>query len=590
MTRPPVEAPTSPPRASVTTLLALFAVTAAFVLWVVSLTQFDYLTNSEAGLAANLPAIWWIALVLAVAGVVVAVSSNQNVGRRAAPAVAVLVLVLHGTLVFSEPSARFAASFDVAGFSDFIARYGHALPNVDTRAYWPGLYSATAVMSHAMGVPVTWFLRGAPLVFEGLYLFPLKWIANITVRTEPGRWAALAIFTTANWIDQDYYSPQAVGLLLYLVCIAIVLQYFSASTPRRDAGSTGRVARIRAILSSWRARDWSATAPSTNRDRIRFYAVFLIAAAAMVVTHQFSPAALVASLLMLVLVGRSTIRWTWLLVTVAFFAWLSWIAEPYWVHHLGTLFGGLGQGGKAVSSNVGVRLRTTDPLRKLVTYGRLVDGAVIYVAAGVAAYVLHRRRRTPLTLTAVLVAPSLVSIGANYGGEAFLRVLLFGLPAAALLIGNLLDSLRGRYTWWLVLIVLAGLFPLARYGNEEFEAFTPSEVAAAQYVAANIPAHGYVFEAAPDAPVGAYSASGYFTVKSFEDPAGQDAAQIGAVLAGTKACTYIYLSRATFEYGYVYLDYPPDWQARLQSSLESIRGVEHAYAGSGVDVYSYGCS
>ena len=39
------------------------------------------------------------------------------------------------------------------------------------------------------------------------------------------RWVALMLYSSSNWIGQDYYSPQALGTLLSLGIMAIALRW-----------------------------------------------------------------------------------------------------------------------------------------------------------------------------------------------------------------------------------------------------------------------------------------------------------------------------------------------------------------------------
>ena len=103
------------------------------------------------------------------------------------------------------------------------------------RMSWPGLFSATGMAARAMGVSPTWFFRWAPLVLNLLYLLPVKVIANTTLKRPRAQWLALAVFLLGNWLDQDYFSPQAVDLLLYLAVIAILVRVFGHS--RRQASA-----------------------------------------------------------------------------------------------------------------------------------------------------------------------------------------------------------------------------------------------------------------------------------------------------------------------------------------------------------------
>ena len=55
-------------------------------------------------------------------------------------------------------------------------------------------------------------------------------------------WLAIWLFYLMDWIGQDYLSPQAFGLFLFLVAIAVITRWFAAgdgasSTDGSAAGS-----------------------------------------------------------------------------------------------------------------------------------------------------------------------------------------------------------------------------------------------------------------------------------------------------------------------------------------------------------------
>ena len=113
------------------------------------------------------------------------------------------------------------------------------LENYDARFSWPGTFSLGAVLAGFTGVNTVDFLRWAPLVFELLYLPPLLVIARCSGVGVRAGWLGVALFYATNWIDQDYFSPQALNYLLYLVVLATVLACWQPVGPVDTGGSGG---------------------------------------------------------------------------------------------------------------------------------------------------------------------------------------------------------------------------------------------------------------------------------------------------------------------------------------------------------------
>ena len=198
------------------------------VCWDASIGRIHPYSTGIIGLVSKLPVLWWLGLALVL--VAVALELARDTPRLPAMVVTVvsLALVLHGTLPASETTPRLDAAYDVAGFAQYIGQHGRTLPYLDARMSWPGMLSGAGMLAQAMHVPTLWFARWAPLFLNLAYLLPVKAIANVSLRTSRARWAALPIFLASNWIDQDYFSPQAIDLLLFLTIVAIAIRTFAA--------------------------------------------------------------------------------------------------------------------------------------------------------------------------------------------------------------------------------------------------------------------------------------------------------------------------------------------------------------------------
>jgi hypothetical protein len=121
---------------------------------------------------------------------------------------------------------------------------------------------------------------------------------------------------------------------------------------------------------------------------------------------------------------------------------------------------------------------------------RIIVPGLTWLLALVGALVYWRRRRdlTPIALAAVPMGFA----AQGYGGEVFLRIVLFGLPVLAILGADALRRLvRWRrsmeYVLAAVMVVLFGSVILIRGGNESYMIVYPDEVAMAREVYATTP-------------------------------------------------------------------------------------------------------
>lgn len=563
----------------------------SILLWSLSLSSIHPYAATDTGLVSMLPVVWWLALLLALVGLTAEIQRDTP---RTAPCVLSLValtLVLHGTLPATEVTPRFAAAYTIAGFSDQLAKTGTPLPLLDARMSWPALFSATGMAARAMGVDTRWFLRWAPLALNLLYLLPLKVIANATLKSPRARWLALAVFLLGNWLDQDYFSPQAVDLLLYLAVIAILVRVFSARG--RQPGLIQKLMDFRILVTLmgrgrrifWlpeTAQSGEMPVPPRSTAELAFlYSIILAITFAIVASHQFTPLALCVVLFVLAMTGRTKLNLLWIITAVLAFGWFSWLARTYWVGHLHAVFGGIGQVGGVVNSTVGTRLQNASAERLLVQDSRLAVSAVIVLSAAVGFWWSWRRGRTQWTLVILAVAPIAVALVTDYGGEVALRVLLFSLAPASVLIALLVDEgITTRTSLAVVVVVIAlmtAMFPLARYGNESFEAMAPGDVAAANWIQGHVPTDSTILVVIDDLPM-AESPSLSLDVVGGLAFAPTD--ELRRVLATTGSDAWILLTRSQYEYGTVVGGYPSDWLSTLEKRLLATGSVEITYRSS----------
>jgi hypothetical protein len=543
------------------------------VCWHASIPQIHPFSAGAAGLVTHLPTLWWVGLVLVVAAVIVElVRESPRLGAMVVCIVAV-ALVLHGTLPASEVTPRFDSAYDIAGFADYIGRFGRTLPYADARMSWPAMMSATGMLARAMHVPTLWFARWAPLALNLAYLVPIKAIANVSLRTPRARWAVLPIFLASNWIDQDYFSPQAIGLLLFLTIVAITMRTFATR------GEQPRIVRrlmqtkvYDAVMPPVLGLARLPTHPSpgelvvddtTTVQRAAFFGLVLFLIAAVVVSHQFTPLALIVILLALSVAGRTRLKSLWLFVLVLVFAWLSWEAKIYWAGHLREIFGAVGSIGSSLDSSVGGRLNMVPSGRIEVQYARLAASLITWIGGALGFYVLWRRGRTLWTLAIVMVAPVFVAAGVNYGGEVALRILLFSLAPGAIFLAALLDAPSLRWPPIVACLVIVGLlvalFPVTRYGNEAFEAMAPGDVAAANWVHDHVPVGATVWVINGDNPLGARGIQRYEEA-TLPGPSFTSEASYETAISSVRPGDWIYLSRSQGEYGiYFQGDFPQNW-------------------------------
>ncbi|MEJ7800877.1 MAG: hypothetical protein WKF60_10165 [Ilumatobacter sp.] len=419
---------------------------------------------SGLGLFDALPLWGYVGTALLVSGLFMNLALASRAALRAAWVhLIALLTVLHGLPGFVEPNPRFPVAWLHVGFAEAIATDGRLYPQIDARFSWPGFFTAAAYLQRVAGTDdLLWMVRFAPLVINllaAVVVFVLAMTLGLDAR--PATLAA-CLFVVFNWIGQDYFAPQAVAFVMVFCVVVAVLRTFG----RRP--QSGRA--INRLLGSVAPR-----APSfTARQSTAVYIGCVVAVAAMVVSHQLSPPMLIAMLLGLSAVGRiTTHRLAWI-VALGFAGWLSYAAEPYWLGHLDTITGSVGDVSSVLGANVSERAeRGGSAGREIAVRVRMLLMASIWFLAISVMLVRRFRGRLDPALLALFVMPFVPLVLQPYGGEMLLRVALFTLPSASIVIAGSIDvdALTKRR-----LIALVGLlslavpaFVIARYGNESYE-------------------------------------------------------------------------------------------------------------------------
>ncbi len=560
---------------------------AALVLWIVAVRHANFARMGPLGLVSVLGKTYFLGLALVVVAFAIELLREQLHEGRLIALTMLLIVFLFGTACVIEPVASLTSSWVHAGYVQYVFAHGKPLENYNAEFSWPGAFSLGAVLISFMGQSNALdLLRWFPLVIELLYLAPLLAIARASGVSRRAQWLGIALFYATNWIYQDYFSPQALNFLFFLVVIALVLTGWSPLQRAREA----RFDRLRDRLGAWRGavamrrlRGEDATTSWTVNQMLGTLAVLALLFLASAVSHQLTPYAIFLGLLACLVSSRLGRPELIGLVFCLAVGWLSLGASNFWFGHLNLVFGSLFQLATSFGSNVSQRVTGSASHRLIVDVRILVTAALF----GLALLGAARRAATSRTLELLVAAPFVLFAVQNYGGEGLLRVALFSGPFAALLAASaifpkrdgpirpILPDVRFRRHPRVVLAVVAGVVLLSfavtttvvRGGNDAYESFSNGELSAVNYVYAHIPPGKHVGVVAPYLPIGQRDVG---TLTIFEGiGAGPTVPTFNTMLAsmlGARAL-YVVLNAAQNQWGQIVAGYPPSWQGALEHSL-----------------------
>ncbi|MFE9374616.1 hypothetical protein ACFYM2_33270 [Streptomyces sp. NPDC006711] len=490
-------------------LLTWLPLGTATALWIYALPRIDYGHMGDWGLLDKLPAAFYLSLAVLTGGFVVSL-------RRAGTApwwpglysVALLFALKAPTAILYD-----AVRYPWASKHDAVV--SHLLANQELRpgvplsgnmaAYdqWPGFFTLNAGLVRAFGVDTAAsYLNWAPL-FYGVVLIPVLVLVYRTF-AEDWRlvWTGVWIFEVANWVGQDYFSPQGLALILHLAVLAVVFRHFVRP------GSAGRL-RSRAELDPAAA---GIPPPTTARQRAVCVAVLVPMIAAINFTHQLTPVMLCVALGALSLTRRHRDLGLLAVTALIMLVWDLTMGRPLFVETLASLKESVGN--LLHNSRAGYVGELTGPGPVLQGRADVVMVLVVAVLALVAVVLRRALTRSALPLLVVSVAPVPLFAVNDYGGEMLFRVYLFGLPGAAFFAAAALVPAAGRAVAGvkvvgtgakagrvspvarrrigavalpLVLVLLVGGFVPAYYGKERMYYTPPAETAMVTRVIDNAP-------------------------------------------------------------------------------------------------------
>jgi hypothetical protein len=471
-------------------------------LWAVGVARTNTATLGSYGLITAVPIIFYVGLALLLISAGAEIGHGQLSRWRMSAHLVALVLMLYGTAPLVYPEARYAWLYRTVGVVQYVNAHGTLNPHIDIFQNWPGFFAFAAWFSKVAGVasPLA-YAKWTQLVAELAALPLINDIYKALALPIRQRWVALMIYPAANWIGQDYFSPQALGTLLSLGIMALVVRWMYAGN------FTGASARR------------SPSGPSVLLTATLICVFFVLS-----FTHELSPYILLAQLGALAVIGFCRPRWIVLpLAAVA----LGYFAPRFTFvnSHFG-LVASIGSFFRNVSPPSAVYTGYTAPASVMVIR-RCADALTVLIwgLSLIGAWQLRRSRRTVITLVALAYSPVAVLATVSYGNEGILRVFLFSLPWSAALAAAVLAPERGdiartgqsisvtSHSKWarfrrpvgvyripIVLSVIGGLFLVAFYGSDQSNVISRTEVTTVTSFFAKAPG-GPIMAAEPSGPL-----------------------------------------------------------------------------------------
>lgn len=462
-------------------------------------SQVSVPVESDWGLAAVLPFGFWLGLITLNLLMVITISASRPQRTLLSLLLGSLVVTLYGAPMFASGTPRGEVAWRHLGIVGELTGSGGIDPTIDAYFNWPGFFAGLAGVIESTGINAQTIALVAPIVNVLMWLGVVAVIVRSFTSDTRHLWLSLWLFALGNWIDQDYLSPQAFAFFLYLALLGVVLTTLSArpTVPLRAATSFGGF--LGGIRIWWAHRE--PVEPDANR-RVAGLALAVLLGVTIVISHQLTPFALMASLVMLTVTGRMWSPGLVVIIGLVLVMWLDTGASTYLSGHPVLMVDG---SPNAVAAGLKERLNGSQ--------GHVMVGAIrtalmvsMWGLALLGFVKLWRRGRRDIRPFVLLVALFFMIPAQSYGGEMVLRVGLFSLPFTAYLMAALLLPRSGRFSLSIKALILTLCLVvslstvIARYGNVRFDMFTRGEIDGAQELYRLAPANAVLIAGAHPTP------------------------------------------------------------------------------------------
>jgi len=554
---------------------------AGAIVWFGLIGRVDLAAVNDLGLVSVLPPLMYVGMAL------VAIAYGAMLARADFPtwlAVGLVVLtiaMLYGLAPAIEGELRFSPAWRHLGLVEFMSRNGAVQPSLDAYHNWPGLFGLAAFLTSVTGVSdLNGLAMWAPVWFNLAFLAPLALVLSALTDDRRILWLAIWLFYLTDWIGQDYFAPQALGFLLFLVVVAMLLRWLGHGELAEPSGAVeeGRLYRLRQVLALILDAGPMRAAALTPGRRAALMAALLVIYVFVVGTHQLTPFFLAAVTLALVLLRR--VPWATLpvLMAMTIAAWVAFLAVAFLIGHFQNVAGYVGTLAESLAANLTSRLQGS-PDHITVIYVRIASTLFMWGLAVVGVIRRLLQGRWDVTALVLALAPFPLFLVQAYGGEMLLRIYLFALPFVAFFVACAVlprsgdDDSPSLATVGIVSVLgiaLMGGLMVTRYGNERLEHFSSDEVAAVAELYRVAPPGSLLVALTPNLPWKSVNYEQYRYRPSGDDSTFGDLERVLSDMSLHDGDVFLILSRSQQAYAEMILGARPGaWEAFRRALLGS---------------------
>jgi len=419
----------------------------------------------DLGLITIMPITHLVAIAILTISFIITIMADKKSEKLLFIHIFILILYLFASAtiidsIIAGPGSRMRWAYMNYGFADYVIRNDILNPRLIWYHNWPVFIIYIALLNIVSSLSTATIINSFPLFPNLLFLIPLYAIMKNLANSINQTWLSIWIFYIANWIGQDYLSPQCFAFFIYLVLSLILFKFFLVYENQGLAFS--RLSEISAVIIIL----FASLAFGHMLTSIIFIDIFVTMY--ILKMHNRSPLLLLLSIILV-----SWISYGAILYFEKFFAYF--ISESL---NFDLIF----------ARNIGSRTHGS-PGHILVTMIMLSYSALIFLMALIGYYIsriqnININKNNAIAI--ILISISFVAGLVSYGGEVVMRVYFFSLILLAYLGSYLILSKRTFIIFMIFLIAIAPtLNIISTYGNEKMQYISPGEIMGADFLYEN---------------------------------------------------------------------------------------------------------
>lgn len=432
------------------TLIPAGLVLAGTALWLTAAVSSGHIVPGNGGFLAKIGPLWYGGLLLLAAAIALARGAREPVAMSAVVSL-VIGLTLTPALLYGMPEVQTAGKH--IELVQTILRQHHLNTSAGIYDTYSGFFSAIAWLCDlgrirdSLGIATYW-----PCIIGLVGVAELRWLFGTLIKSRFRIWAAVTLAVLANTVEENYFSPQSLGIVLAIGVFALVLD--------RSPGAVD--SRLRNVL-------------------------LVVAGCALAITHELSPFITGSVLVVLALLRCGRPRWAAAAMLAPATAWAflnQSVLAPYF--SLSNLF--------QTANFAPPALATAPTLRRqlitIVSFDALVAGLLVLIALATVGWIRHRREGWAW---ACVLGPAvgLIFTAVNpYNNEGVYRAILFGIPWLAVLAAHAPNARPRRWVvgaFALLTLIMLATFSAATFALDGFTVIRPADLTALRRFEAQAP-------------------------------------------------------------------------------------------------------